>query len=414
MPKLNTSILHLQKVTDPFGSPTLPPVNQVSAFAHSSAEQMEKVFRNQAPGFAYTRLQNPSILAFEQRMAALEKGVSAIACSSGMCAVSMALLNVLQTGDELIATSRLYGGTLSLFHDLEKLGITTLFSEGCTPEAIGPLITPKTKLIFTEVISNPGLDVIDIAALAELAHTNNLPLIVDSTTVTPVLLSPISLGADIVVHSSSKYINGSGNAISGVIIDGGRFPWNPERWPALNGFCRVPKLAYTARLRNDIWQNFGPCLAPQNAFLNTIGLETIGLRVERECQNALALAKALEQLEGIYAVNYPGLDSSPYQPLTAQFEGRMAGALLTFRAGSKERAFALINHLKYACIVSNIGDVRTLVVHPASSIYIHSDASEMERAGVYDDLIRVSVGIEFIDDLVADFTAAVNAIQSLR
>lgn len=414
MPKLNTTILHIQKLTEQVGSPTLPPVHQVSAFAQPSAEQMEKVFRNQAPGFAYTRLQNPTILAFEQRMAALEGGVAAVACASGMAAVSMTLLNILQAGDELIATSRLYGGTLNLFHDLKQLGITTRFASTGTVDAIEPLITPKTKLIFTEIISNPGLDIADVAALASLAHEHNLPLIVDSTTVTPVLLNPIKLGADVVVHSSSKYINGGGNAISGVIIDSGRFRWDPERWPALKDFCKMPKLAFTARLRNDIWQNFGPCLSPQNAFLNTAGLETIGLRVERECQNALALARALEQLEGIYAVNYPGLERSPSHKLTAQFEGGMAGALLTFRTGSKARAFALINHLKYACIVSNIGDIRTLVVHPASSIYIHSGQEEQEQAGVYDDLVRVSVGIEHIDDLIEDFTAAVSAMQAVE
>lgn len=404
---LNTALLHPSKSTHDAGAP-LPPIAQVSAFAQPSAEHMEKVFRSQAPGFSYTRLSNPTISAFEQRIAELEGGVAAVACASGMAAVSMALLNILQTGDELVATSRLYGGTLSLFHDLEQFGITTRFSQRCEVSDIEPLITPKTRLIFTEVISNPGLDVADIAALAELAHRHQLPLIVDSTSATPVLIQPLRLGADVVVHSSSKYINGSGDAISGVIVDGGRFAWEEGRWPALKGFCQMPKLAYTMRLRQDLWQNFGPCLSPQNAFLNILGMETIGLRVERECQNALALAKALEQLSGIYAVNYPGLECSRYHDrLKTQMRSGMGGALLTFRCGSKERAFAIMNQLKYAYIISNIGDVRTLVVHPASSIYIHSSRAEMERAGVYDDLIRVSVGIEDIDDLIGDFTQAV-------
>lgn len=409
---LNTALLHPQKSTFDAGSP-LPPIAQVSAFAQPSAGQMEKVFRSQAPGFAYTRLANPTISAFEQRIAALEGGVAAVACASGMAAVSMALLNILQTGDELVATSRLYGGTLSLFHDLEQFGITTRFSETCEVSEIEALVTPKTRLIFTEAISNPGLDVADIAALSELAHRHQLPLIVDSTSATPVLIQPLKLGADVVVHSSSKYINGSGDAISGVIVDGGRFAWNGERWPVLRDFCRMPKLAYTLRLRQDIWQNFGPCLSPQNAFLNILGLETIGLRVERECQNALALAKALERLPGIYAVNYPGLESSPYHArLQSQMHRGLGGALLTFRCGSKERAFALMDHLKYAYIVSNIGDIRTLVVHPASSIYIHSSKEEMERAGVYEDLIRVSVGIEDIEDLIADFTQASGTLEN--
>ena len=291
--KLNTAVLHGPGGRDPATGSPLPPIAQVSAFAQPSAEQMERVFENKAPGFAYTRLANPTVATFEQKVAALEGGVGAVACASGMAAVSMALLNILRSGDEFIATSRLYGGTLNLFHNFENFSITTKYAPRCTVEAIEPLINDKTRLIFTEVISNPGLDVADVDALAKLAHQYDLPLIVDSTTATPVLLRPLKLGADVVVHSSSKYINGSGDAISGVIVDGGRFPWNGERWPVLAPFCQMPKLAYTKRLRQDIWQNFGPCLAPQNAFLNILGLETIGLRVERECQNAFALAKAL-------------------------------------------------------------------------------------------------------------------------
>jgi O-acetylhomoserine (thiol)-lyase len=406
---LNTVLLHGMDDLDPVTGSPLPSIAQVSAFAQPNAQQMERVFRSQAPGYSYTRLANPTISAFERRIAMLEGGMSAVACASGMAAVSMALLNILQSGDELIATSRLYGGTLSLFHDLAHLGITTRFSPNCDPASIRELITPRTKLIFTEAISNPGLDVADIRALADLAHSHDLPLIVDSTTATPVLLQPLSLGADVVVHSSSKYINGSGSAISGVIVDGGHFAWNDQRWPALTGFTKLPKMAYTTRLRQDIWQHFGPCLSPQNAYLNTIGLETIGLRVERECDNALALALALSAESGVYNVNYPALASSPSHHLVQQqlAKGR-GGAILTFRAHSKQRAFRIIDNLKYAYIISNIGDVRTLVVHPASSIFIHSSQEEMEQAGVFDDLIRVSVGIEDIDDLIADFKNAIH------
>ncbi|MBQ9662577.1 MAG: O-acetylhomoserine aminocarboxypropyltransferase/cysteine synthase [Oscillospiraceae bacterium] len=405
--KFNTKVLHGSYRAEFHAGSTLAPVAQVSAFEQSSAEQMEKVFSNQAPGFAYSRLQNPTVLAFERQIAELEEGVAAVACASGMAAVSMALLNILQAGDEIIATSRLYGGTLSLFHDLEKFGIKTRFASRGEPESCKPLITEKTKLVFTEVISNPGLDVADVEGLAELAHANGIPLIVDNTTATPVLFHPLRHGADVAIHSSSKYINGHGSAISGVIVDGGNFLWDGERWPALKDFCGIPKLAYLSRLRNDIWQHFGPCLAPQNAFLNILGLETIGLRVERECSNALALANALSQLRGIHAVNYPGLETSGSYSRTRLFTGGKAGAILTFRAGSKERAFQIVNHLKYASIVSNIGDVRTLVVHPASSLFIHSGKEERERAGVYDDLIRVSVGIEDIEDLIQDFTEAI-------
>ncbi len=405
--KLNTALLHGPWSVDPATGSPLPPIAQVSAFSHPSGEQMERVFQGRAPGFAYTRLGNPTISAFEQRIAALEGGVSATACASGMAAVAMALLNILRAGDEMIATSRLYGGTLNLFHDLENFGITTRFAADGAVENVAPLITEKTRVIFAETISNPGLDVTDIPALAALAHEHDIPLIIDNTTATPVLLRPLSLGADVVVHSSSKYINGSGSAISGVIVDGGHFSWNGERWPVLKNHCKMPKLAYTARLRQDLWQNFGPCLAPQNAYLNVLGLETLGLRVERECQNAAVLARALERCPSLYAVNHPTLASSPSHDLVQRdMAGGMGGAILTFRAGSRARALALLGKLKYAYIVSNIGDVRTLAVHPASSIFIHSDQEEMERAGVYDDLIRVSVGIEDIEDLTEDFTQA--------
>ncbi len=412
--KLNTAILHGPYSVDPATGAPLPPIAQVSAFSHPSGERMEKVFRGQAPGFAYTRLGNPTISAFEQRIAALEGGMAATACASGMAAVSMALLNILRAGDELVATSRLYGGSLSLFHDLEHFGIVTRFAASGSAEDVVPLITERTRLIFAETISNPGLDVTDIPALAALAHAHDIPLIIDNTTATPVLVNPLRLGADVVVHSSSKYINGSGSAISGVIVDGGRFVWDVERWPTLKNYCQMPKMAYTARLRRDLWENFGPCLAPQNAYLNVLGLETIGLRVERECRNAAALAHALESLSGLRAVNHPTLPASPSRPLAERDLGGLGGAILTFRAGSRERALALIGKLRYAYIVSNIGDVRTLVVHPASSIYIHSDREEMERAGVYDDLIRVSVGIEDIDDLIEDFTQAAQAVSDIE
>lgn len=411
--KPNTAILHGPNSVDPTTGSPLPPIAQVSAFAQPSAEQMERVFRSQTPGFVYTRLANPTISVFEQRVAALEGGFGAVACASGMAAIAMALLNLLKTGDEIVATCQLYGGTLNLFHNLEHFGITIRLAPGCRVEDIEPVITEKTRLIFTETISNPGLNVADIAALAEMAHRHNLPLLVDNTSATSVLVQPLKLGADIVIHSSSKYINGSGDAISGVIVDGGRFSWDPARWPVLAPFCQPSKAAFTKRLRQDIWQNFGPCISPQNAYLNVLGIETMSLRVEKACHNALALARTLEQLPGIYAVNYPGLESSSVYNLTkVQMKDGMGGALLTFRAGSKERAFAIINHLKCAFIISNIGDVRTLAIHPASSIFIHSSVEEMERTGVYDDLIRVSVGIEDAEDLVEDFTQAVASLKS--
>lgn len=408
--RFNTKLLHGGFPADPQGA-TLPPVYQVSAFAHESAEKLERVFANKAPGFAYTRISNPTVTAFERRIASLEGGADAVSCASGMAAVSMALLNLLQSGDEIVAGSGLFGGTLDLLEDLEKFGIHTRFVREVTAEQVGRAITPATRAVFAELIGNPRLDVVDIRAVAEVTALHGIPLIIDSTTATPALIRPLEHGADIVVHSSSKYINGSGDAISGIIVDGGRFRWDFERFPALANYRSMGKFAYTARLRQDIWRNFGACLAPQNAYLNCVGLETLGLRMERLCQNALKLAEFLQKQPGV-TVNYPGLAGSTYQALIQrQMDGGMGGAILTLRAGSKEKAFALINALKYAHIATNIGDVRTLVIHAASTIYNHATERQRESAGVYDDLIRVSVGLEDIEDLKEDFAQAISKTQ---
>lgn len=407
--KFNTRLLHGAFPPD-FHGATLPPVYQVSAFAQESAEKLEKVFANTASGFAYTRISNPTLSAFEKRIAVLEGGLDAVSCSSGMAAVSLALLNILKTGDEIIAGSGLFGGTLELLYDLEAFGITTRFVKNVTAEEIEHAITPRTRAVFAELIGNPKLDVVDIRAVADVTENHGIPLIIDSTTASPALIRPLDYGAQIVVHSSSKYINGSGDAISGVIVDSGRFTWDFDKFPMLAKYKKFARFAYTARLRQDIWRNFGSCLAPQNAYLNCLGLETLGLRMERLCQNALELAEFLENLPGVH-VNYPGLKSSNYKPLiNSQMEGGAGGAILTLRTGSKDNAFIMINALKYVRIATNIGDVRTLVIHPASTIYSHASEETKQNAGVYDDLIRVSVGLEDIEDLKEDFAQAISKI----
>lgn len=404
----NTQLLHGKSVSAYAFGATLPPISQVSAFTYETSEQLEKVCQNKAAGFAYTRIGNPTVAAFEQRICEMEGGFSATACASGLSAVVFSLLNILQNGDEIIASSGVFGGTIDVFGDLKNFGITVHYVPYLSEQTIAPLINEKTKAVFGEVISNPGLDVIDVSAVAAYVHEHGIPLIVDSTTATPFLVQPLKLGADIVVHSSSKYINGSGNSIGGVIVDGGKFRWNVEKYPVLAEYKKFGPAAYTARLKNDTLRNFGSCMAPMNAYLNTLGLETMGLRVQKECENAYALAQALEDLPEI-DVNYPLLESSSYQNLAAeQFHG-YGGAILSIRVGSKERAYRIMNHLKYAHIATNIGDLRTLVIHPASTIYIHSTEEMMHAAGVYDDLIRISVGIEDAEDLIADFAEAVHA-----
>lgn len=407
--EFQTKLLHGKAVDNYTNGSTVPPISLANAFAYESSEQLEKVFQNRAPGFAYTRIANPTVDAFERRVNELEGGIGGVACSSGMSAVTLSLLNILQAGDEVIAGSALFGGTLDLLHDLEAFGIKVHFIPRVEKALIEPFLTDKTRAVFGEIVGNPALNVMDVRETADFLHGKGVPLIVDSTTSTPYLLNPIQYGADVVVHSTSKYINGSGDAISGIIIDSGNFSWSPERYPEMKEYKKYGKFAYLVKLRNGIWRNMGGCLAPMNAYLNIIGMETLGLRMERVCNNAFRLAQALEKLEGV-SVNYPLLESSPYHELAEKQLSGKGGAILTIRAGSKERAYKLINHLKYVKIATNIGDVRTLVIHPASTIYIHSTPEAMEEAGVYDDTIRISVGIEDIKDLIQDFTEAVESL----
>lgn len=407
----NTSLLHGTKDDNPFGA-TVVPIYQSSAFRHESAEELEKIFANKAMGFSYTRINNPTIEAFEKRITQLEHGVASVACASGMAALTNAFLNILRTGDEIVAAAGLYGGTVELFRSLEAYGITTRYVAENTPESYEKLITEKTKVVFAETIGNPKLDVTDIAAMAEVAHSHGLPFFVDNTVATAYLIRPLDLGADVVINSSSKYINGNSDAISGILTYGGKFAWDAERYPGLKKYKQFGKMAYIVKLRSELFQNMGACLSPQNAFLNNLGLETLGLRMERQCKNAFELAEFLEGLGGGLTVNYPGLKTSPYHELAKkQFEGGF-GAIVTFRAGSKERAFRIINSLKIPFLVSNIGDTKTLVIHAASTIAVHLNEEEQKLSGVYDDLIRISVGIEDIEDLKADFKQAIEETEA--
>ena len=406
----NTTLLHKDFGSDRSTGSTLTPIYQVSAFSQESAEKLEAVFNNRAPGFAYTRIGNPTTDSFERRIASLEKGVGAVACSSGMAAVTISLLNILQAGDEVIASAGLFGGTIDLFHDLEAFGIKTRFVTEVTAETVRSQLNEKTKAVFTELIGNPKLNVVDLKSVADVAHQGGVPFIVDSTTATPYLVHPFDFGADIVVHSSSKYINGNGSAISGIIIDSGKFKWDFARYKGLEEYKRFGKFAYIAKLRNGIWRNVGCCVAPATSFLNSLGLETLGLRMDRLCSNALQLAEFLQGFEGI-TVNYPALKQSPYYDLVQSQFGGKGGAILTIDAGSKEKAFKIINNLKYATIATNIGDLRTLVIHPDSTIFTHGTKEQKENAGVFEGTIRVSIGIEDIEDLKEDFEQAIKGID---
>lgn len=408
--RFNTALLHGNFSGDAKTGATTTPIYQSTAFSHKTAEELENIFKGTEAGFLYSRINNPTIEAFERRIAFLEGGVGAVACASGMAAVTLSILNIVRSGDEIVSGSGIFGGTYALFKDFEAYGINTRYAKDNNIESFKECINNKTKLIFVETIGNPKLDVPDIRKLAELAHSCGNLLIVDNTVTTPYIIKPVEFGADIVVHSTSKYINGSGNSIGGIIVDSGKTKWDFEKYVNLKEYKKFGVFAYLARMRQTIFRNFGACAAPFNAYLTSLGLETLGLRMDRLCGNALQLALALKQNSKVTAVNYPGLESSEYHQLAReQFKGKY-GAILTVRVGSKENAFKLINSLKFASNLSNIGDARTLVIHPASTIYISNSIEERERMGVYEDLIRISVGLEDIEDLVEDFTQALNQI----
>ncbi len=405
--KFNTSLLHGNIESEKRSGATITPIYQSSAFEQESAEKLEKIFLNIAPGFSYTRINNPTIESFEQRISLLEGGVSTVACASGMAAIFNAMMNVLKSGDEIISSAAIFGGTIGLFKDLDAFGIRTVYVKEVTVEEIEKNVNENTKIIFAETIGNPKLDVLDIQAIAKFSKERNILFIVDNTVSTAYLVKPIELGANVVINSSSKYINGSGNSISGVITDSGKFAWKEERYPGIAPYKKMGPFAYTAKLRETLFRNTGACLSPFNAYLTSLGLETMGLRMERACDNAFKLAKWFEREDKLVSVNYPGLESSPYHDIAKKQFVNGYGAMVTIRAGSKEKAFSIINHLKYALKVSNIGDTKTLVIHPASTIYSHSTTQEKLNAGVYEDLIRISVGIENIEDLIADFEQAI-------
>ncbi len=412
--KFNTSLLHAGvERGERYGS-TLPPIYQTSAFEQETALDLEKIFENKAPGYCYTRVANPTVTSFENRITKLEGGIASVACASGMAAIFNALTNILQSGDEIVSSASLYGGSIDLFKDLEAFGITTKYVENNNWAEIEDAFTDRTRLVFAETIGNPGLDVTDVERLGALAHEHKVPLIIDNTTATSYLFRPLEHGADIVVNSSSKYINGSSNSISGVLTDGGKFKWDKEKYPGLAEYVKFGPMAYIAKLRNGLFRNTGACLSPQNAFLNQVGMETLGLRMERQCGNALALAKWLEENYPDIIVNYPGLDSSRWHDIAVKQLQNGFGAILTIRVGSRERAFGLMDALKIPYTLSNIGDTKTLVIHPASTISLHSTKKQQEDAGVFDDLIRISVGIEDIEDLTEDFAQAIASLDGLE
>ena len=391
---------------------TAVPIVQSSSFAYQTAEGLEDVFRGRAVGQVYTRLGNPTTEALERRLALLEGGGTAIATASGMAAITTAVLTVLRAGDEILSSSSLFGGTFSLFRDtLSNYGITARFVNPLDLDAFRDAINERTRLLFVETIGNPKLDVPDVPALARIAHDAGIPIMVDSTVTSPYLASGAQLEADILAYSTSKYINGTGTTIGGIIIDRGVFDWNSPKFPHFEQFHKKYRaFAFTARARKLVHKDMGACAAPFNSYLLTEGVQTLALRMERHCSNGLALARFLRDHPKVAWVSYPGLEDSPHHEVATRLYGGRYGGLLAFGTGDKSSSFRVINGLKLAKNLANIGDAKTLVIHPASTICADCNAEEKNLMGVTEDLIRVSTGIEDCRDIIEDFSQALDGI----
>ena len=405
----DTILIHGGSEPGPAGATTVPIV-QSSSFAHATAEDLEDIFRGRKLGQVYTRVGNPTTESLEKRLALLEGGQAAIATASGMAAITTAVMAIVRSGDEILASSSLFGGTFSLFRDtLSNYGIRTTFVDPTDLAAVEDRINDGTRLVFVETIGNPKMDVPDIPAIAALARAAGIPLLVDATVTTPCLARGCDLGADIVIHSTSKFINGTGSAIGGAIVDLGRFDWQSAKFPHFEPYHKKYRnFAFTARVRKLIHKDFGACAAPMNSFLLSEGIETLSLRMERHCANALQLARFLAGHEQVRWVNYPGLEDSPHHAAAKRLYGGRFGGVLTFGLSDKAAAFRLINGLMLAKNLANIGDAKTLVIHPASTICADFGAEEKRLMGVGEEMVRVSVGIEAIDDIIEDFDTALN------
>ena len=407
--KPETLSIHGGFAGDGISGASAVPICQTVSFAYKTAQELADVFHGKAPGYIYTRIANPTTTALEARLTLLEDGIGCIATSSGMAAIASVVMSLTRAGDEIIAATGIFGGTVSLFENtLGRFGVKTNLVDAADINQIAEAINEKTKLIFIETIGNPGMDVPDIPAIADIAHKANLPLVVDNTVTTPFIIRPVDFGADIVVHSTSKFINGHGTAIGGAIIDTGNYNWRKGAFDDIRDVSkRVGQLAFLANLRNLIYCDLGGCPAPMNSFLMLQGLDTLPVRMIKHNENAGKLAQFLQAHPEVSWVNYPGLTDSKFsERVTKLFGGRGSG-LLTFGLGDKQRAFNFIDSLKLAKNLANLGDAKTLVLHPSSTIFHEFSTAEQNKMGVTEDMVRVSVGIEDYDDIEADFQQAI-------
>lgn len=422
-----TQAIHSGQQLDPATFSRAVPIYQTSSFGFKDTEHAASLFNLSEQGYIYTRIVNPTTDVFEQRIAELEGGVGALGVASGQSATTFSILNIASAGDEIVSASSLYGGTYNLFSStLPKLGITVKFVNADNPENFRSAITSKTKAIYAESVGNPQGNVLDIEAVADIAHEHEIPLIIDNTVPSPYLLRPIDFGADIVVHSATKFLGGHGTAIGGVIVDSGKFDWEasgkfpdlttPD--PSYHGLVYTEaagEAAYITKARVQLLRDIGATLAPFNSFLLLQGIETLHLRLERHSENALKVAKFLEQHELVEWVNYAGLPSHPSYSLGQKYLPKGQGAILTFGVrGGKNAAAKLIDSVQLFSHLANIGDSKSLIIHPASTTHQQLSEDEQKASGVTPELIRLSVGTEAIDDLLEDLDYALKASQKVN
>lgn len=413
-----TLCLHAGQIPDASTGSRAVPIYQTTSFVFDSAEHAASLFNLQTFGNVYSRISNPTVAVFEERMAALEGGRSALAASSGQAAQMCALLTILRQGDEIISSSTLYGGTYSQFDvTFRQFGIHTVFVNSDDPENFRRAITPKTRAIYAETMGNPQINVLDIEAVAKIAKEAGVPLIIDNTFASPYLCQPIKFGADIVVHSATKFIGGHGTTMGGVVVESGKFPWDNGKYPMMTepsrGYHGVMfhetfgDFGYTMKCRMETMRTLGPVLSPFSAWILLQGLETLHVRVERHVANAVAVAKFLESHPRVSWVNYPGLPSNKYHALAQKYLPKGSGSIMTFGIkGGMDAGVKFIEGLQFFSHLANVGDAKTLVIHPASTTHRQLSEEDQIKAGVGPDMIRLSIGIEDISDILWDLDQA--------
>lgn len=410
-------LLHGGQVPDPATGARVTPIYQTTSFCFKSTEHAANLFALKEFGNIYTRLMNPTTDVFEKRMASFDGGVGALAVASGMSAITIALMNIAKCGDEIVAMNNLYGGTYSLLNNvMPRMGIKVTFVDSEDHRALEAAITDKTKAVFGETVGNPKLNVLDLATIAAIAHRHGIPLVVDNTA-TPYVCRPFTHGADIAVYSATKFIGGHGNSIGGVIVDSGTFDWTNGKFPLIadddpayhgKNFVKLfGNLAYIIKARLSLLRPMGPAMSPFNAFLFLQGLETLHLRMPVHCANALKVAEHLKRHPRVSWVNYPGLPGGPYKPLADRYLKDGAGALVGFGVkGGMEKGKAFIESLKMISHLANIGDAKTLAIHPATTTHSQLTEEAQRATGVTPDFVRLSVGIENIEDILRDIDQA--------